>query len=443
MSNVTVQIKILMKLIVEPFQQWIDSLQKLGKPALLGRLSMYELMLQWVWLVAIVIGLSQFNAHVDYFWLALLLIVCTVCIPIIWCLTKKIIHHEQRSQPSIKYQMLLMLTYSFYIAFLMMLMEADGFFAGMSFISGIIAVTLLMDRRVAWTFLCLQCLIVILFMIAPYWFGELPSLRRSLMTGLPEFTANHKLSEGQIFWRVNALLLGLPKSIVLVCTVSMMLDRLNQSDTFIRHKAEYDAMTEVRNRRSILDYARKYLYNTPHTGDMSVLLIDLDKFKRVNDEYGHTAGDKVLKLTAAFFTEQMGFEGEVGRYGGEEFVIFLPETGMKRAAEIGEKLRLALSELPMDIGLSQPIKMTASFGVTTLDAETIRLVQQGYQKVLHCRDRRYQFTLALNEVLRNVVDEADLALYRAKDQGRNCVVVAKMIRSHEREAFKVFQKTQL
>ena len=130
---------------------------------------------------------------------------------------------------------------------------------------------------------------------------------------------------------------------------------------------------------------------------MSVLLIDVDHFKHINDTFGHLTGDVVLKELAEILSEVLRTPDVVCRYGGEEFAAFLPETSMGGAFSTAERLRAAVEGHQFCSG-NPTIDVTVSIGVTQTDQ----------------RDKRYEKAL----------NRADQALYKAKESGRNRVVVA-------------------
>jgi len=125
----------------------------------------------------------------------------------------------------------------------------------------------------------------------------------------------------------------------------------------------------------------------------SLLIMDIDHFKRVNDSYGHVVGDEIIKRLAQLLTEHVRENDVVGRWGGEEFLILCPETDAKGARALAEHLRQRISQT--DFGLAT-MTITASFGVTDY------------------RD---------DELLEETIKRADLALYQAKNDGRNQTVV--------------------
>jgi diguanylate cyclase (GGDEF)-like protein len=120
-------------------------------------------------------------------------------------------------------------------------------------------------------------------------------------------------------------------------------------------------------------------------------MVDVDHFKRINDRFGHAAGDQVLREAARRIVAACRASDVIGRYGGEEFLLLLPETAAEDAVTTGDKLRRVLSERPIDLdGLSIPI--TASVGVAAWDGSMPVAALYG---------------------------AADKALYRAKELGRN------------------------
>jgi diguanylate cyclase len=123
-----------------------------------------------------------------------------------------------------------------------------------------------------------------------------------------------------------------------------------------------------------------------------VALMDLDNFKSVNDVYGHPAGDKVLVTFAHHIAHRLRPYDRVFRYGGEEFLIVLPDTSLEEAYDIIERLRQEMARLPLEVGAGVPLHVTASFGIAPLDRD-----------------------LSVEES----IEHADKALYQAKAAGRD------------------------
>ncbi|MCG5499154.1 diguanylate cyclase [Ectothiorhodospira variabilis] len=171
--------------------------------------------------------------------------------------------------------------------------------------------------------------------------------------------------------------------------------------------AVLDDLTGLHNRRFFFAEARAILARGLRQGSAaSLILLDLDHFKRINDEFGHAAGDQVLQ-DVALALGQLVREGDVlSRYGGEEFVLLLPGTDLDGAIGLGKRIRQALAGLAWVFDDSGPQRITASIGICTL-------VLEG--------PRRHP---PPGDVLENMLARADLTMYASKDAGRNCLRVS-------------------
>jgi diguanylate cyclase (GGDEF)-like protein len=174
--------------------------------------------------------------------------------------------------------------------------------------------------------------------------------------------------------------------------------RLRAAEREARRLALTDALTGAYNRRHLLEELPIEIERTlRHENPLGLLICDIDHFKRINDTYGHQAGDEVLR---AFATMLMGSLREidwVARFGGEEFVVVLPATDQAGALQVAEKLRARTEQLAVRAGDST-VRLTASFGVATMSA---RWPAQPQPEAL--------------------IELADLCLYRSKQGGRNRV----------------------
>ncbi len=160
--------------------------------------------------------------------------------------------------------------------------------------------------------------------------------------------------------------------------------------------ATRDPLTNALNRRSLFQgFETLYLEAREDDDELSFIMLDIDHFKLVNDRFGHAVGDKVIKLLAAILTEYSRPNDLVGRFGGEEFCVVLPEASSDDAMEIAERMRLAVQE-GHGAKFTNALRITSSFGVSTLTADTENSSQ--------------------------LVEQADKALYIAKESGRNRVV---------------------
>ena len=157
--------------------------------------------------------------------------------------------------------------------------------------------------------------------------------------------------------------------------------------------ARTDALTGLSNRRSLLEsIAREQLRVGRGAAPFSVVLADVDHFKQINDRFGHDVGDEVLKQVAASIRASARDVDDVARWGGEEFLTLLPDCAPDVALDIAERMRQRLHELMIEAG-GQPLKVTASFGVSSLKAgepadACIKRTDQGLYQAKHAgRDR--------------------------------------------------------
>ncbi|MFH1819011.1 MAG: GGDEF domain-containing protein [Pseudomonadota bacterium] len=167
--------------------------------------------------------------------------------------------------------------------------------------------------------------------------------------------------------------------------------KLQQSETHIRELMLTDPLTDVANRRHldgrmVMELNRQMRYGPP----LSVILTDIDWFKRVNDTYGHAVGDTVLKAFSDHLKDSLRVSDFVARYGGEEFVLLLPNTMIEDATALAERIR----ETTKQLRFAQPeLCLTASFGVTaarpgeTMTEVLSRADEAMYQSKSHGRDR--------------------------------------------------------
>jgi len=162
-------------------------------------------------------------------------------------------------------------------------------------------------------------------------------------------------------------------------------------------QATYDPLTQLYNRRGLSQHIEIELARAKRQQSKTALiLMDLDRFKNVNDSYGHDAGDKVMQDIASLLKNAMRKQDYISRWGGEEFLLVLPDTSKEDAFQVADKLRFEISQTPMHYN-SFSIDITASFGVSEVNALT------DYDKAL---------------------TQADKAMYRAKQSGRNKVLMS-------------------
>lgn len=176
-----------------------------------------------------------------------------------------------------------------------------------------------------------------------------------------------------------------------IATANLRLEKANKR---LEALATTDGLTGLKNHRAFQDeLAREFKRSQRSLSSFSVVILDVDEFKKYNDAFGHPEGDKVLKELAKTLQDTVRGCDFVARYGGEEFVVLLPETGVAGAKEAAERMRKALEAQSWE---KRPV--TASFGVATLTSETPTTAE--------------------------LVDAADKALYASKKGGRNRVTHA-------------------
>lgn len=167
----------------------------------------------------------------------------------------------------------------------------------------------------------------------------------------------------------------------------------------LRQQSIIDPLTQLYNRRYMDEVLKRELARSSRNGSpLSVLVLDLDHFKRINDTFGHEAGDAILRKVALTLRENIRSGDVACRMGGEEMVVLLPECGIENAIKRADILRLAIGANDV-LHQGQPIGATASIGVASYPEH--------------------------GNSMQALVHAADLALYEAKHSGRNCVRVAK------------------
>jgi diguanylate cyclase (GGDEF)-like protein len=164
-----------------------------------------------------------------------------------------------------------------------------------------------------------------------------------------------------------------------------------------KHLADTDSLTGLNNRRRFFELGNQEFQRAQRTSrPLSAIMIDVDHFKRINDSYGHATGDEVLKTVASRLEQAIRKIDILGRYGGEEFALLLPEATITMASEIAERISESIKlEMTTTTGVS--LAVTATLGVASLGSDTIDLYR--------------------------VLDKADRALYQGKNAGRNCIYV--------------------
>ena len=196
------------------------------------------------------------------------------------------------------------------------------------------------------------------------------------------------------FWVGSMMFFLVP--ILLACLIlfEILLTQWRTREMAIQNLSLRDPLTNLFNRRSISHYLEKLHQQTdiPY----SIVLLDLDHFKNINDRYGHSMGDQVLIQVAHCLATHVRDQDIIGRFGGEEFILLLPNTPIARAQQIAERCRYAISQLSFITEDQQELAISASFGISS--------------------------SLSANEP-HLLIQQADQALYAVKAAGRNQVKI--------------------
>lgn len=194
------------------------------------------------------------------------------------------------------------------------------------------------------------------------------------------------------FWVGSMMFFLLPIMLACLFLFEILLTQWRTREMTIQILSRLDPLTNVLNRRSIGSYLEK-LHQQPERL-YSIILLDLDHFKSINDHFGHSMGDQVLVQVAKCLANNLRDQDIIGRFGGEEFILLLPNTTTAQAQNVAERCRLAVSQLRFITEHKQEFLVSASFGISSsLSADEPHLI----------------------------ISQADQALYAVKAAGRNQV----------------------
>lgn len=178
--------------------------------------------------------------------------------------------------------------------------------------------------------------------------------------------------------------------------ISKMRKKLIDVQQKLEKQAHFDELTGIANRRHFIQMLEKEISRSHrHNLPLSLTFFDVDKFKQINDTYGHKAGDEVLKSIAKEVSDNLRMEDFFGRLGGEEFCIFLPGQNIENAKDIIERHRLTIEAITHRSDEGE-FNVTASFGLSELNKQ---------------------------DTVNSLLEKADLLLYRAKKKGRNRIEI--------------------
>jgi diguanylate cyclase (GGDEF)-like protein len=200
-------------------------------------------------------------------------------------------------------------------------------------------------------------------------------------------------------WFVFMSALTVGAGLALVTIFVYLTARLRDREDRLHEIARTDPLTGVSNRRRFIEaLTREFERAKRYESELSCVMLDLDHFKSINDRHGHAVGDRVLLAAANAFRANLRTADVIARWGGEEFVLLLPQTSLVGAQAVAERCRRALEEIRITVD-GQPIAATVSIGVAGFPGAGVDTADA-------------------------LVRSADFALYEAKSHGRNCVVSA-------------------
>ena len=198
-----------------------------------------------------------------------------------------------------------------------------------------------------------------------------------------------------VYWVNSMIAFATPFLAMVFGFTYVLLRRWQIREKQIRALAVTDPLTGLDNRRALFDQFSYELARSRRSGNpVSVCVMDLDHFKQINDRYGHATGDKVLLMVARELRDCLRETDRIGRIGGEEFMLLMPETDQQGAAKVIERCRQRLCGTPVVVEGEAPFHVSASFGVTCSGTGDTLGEEQLFTR-------------------------ADQALYQAKEAGRN------------------------
>lgn len=185
-----------------------------------------------------------------------------------------------------------------------------------------------------------------------------------------------------------------------------------------------DALTGFQNKTSLLDNIPKLLdFEKRNKKDCSVLMIDLDYFKSVNDNYGHETGDLILKKITEVIKSSLRQSDFAFRYGGEEFVVFIMNSDVKDAVILAERIRQAVEETEIIFknGNKDNISIKKTISIGCADTNDV------------AEWKKKQKNININAVMEELIDRADKALYESKEGGRNKVTLFEDLKNRDKK----------
>ncbi len=449
--------------------------QAADKASLLALFITIEVATHWLWCLLVWLRQDALHGYVNIYLLYPLWFGITLAMLFFWWMVGHLSRIKNNDADLKRWQVVLLVPYTIYLTVVIVMMGYSSLFAGVSLVGGAMLGMMLIKRQYIWYMFLAQVLIIVMAIISPYFGILLPNLRHLTIT-YPMFGTFSDLTYNDImiientiaasifknealswenvnqiqrsatfFWRLTHVYLALPKAIFIVYAFRTLLLIIDDSKREIVKYANQDELTALNNRRYGLTQMQDTLLLTTDAQDYSLILLDLDFFKAVNDGYGHEVGDQVLREVAEVLSSTLAEKAIVSRYGGEEFLIILPDTRHSEAMATAECLRQSIAQHAMQIPDTASFNITASFGLYTLTYEELthireesivkqpRIAGQRQEKLSRRRLTALTHTKPVSspaniqlpsDICQSLIRVADKALYKAKDRGRNQVVSA-------------------
>ena len=454
--------------------QAIFEWQAADKTSLLALFMVMEVSLHWLWCLFVWWRRDIYDTYVDIALLYPLWFgVTLVALFLLW-MTSRFSPVKKANSNLYKWQGILITVYSAYIAIVILVLGHSSLVAGVSLVGGAILGMMLIRRRYVWRAFLGHAAVILAVTFIPYLGVTLPNLRQMTLTVIPLDTYYSYINYSEIttienaisasifqngtlnwdsvdqlrrssafFWRSTHIYMALPKAIFIIYMFRTLLLILDDSKKEILQHANQDELTQLKSRRYGMMQMKQVLKSVEDHQDISVILLDLDWFKEVNDSYGHEIGDRVLVEVAQTLLQSLTDETIVSRYGGEEFLIVLPDTKHDTAMIIAEQLRRVIAKHVIILDDDTAFSVTASLGLYTLTHGERNCIKQACE-TLNKKDasqslakpqripsysskrvnRKIPTVQLPHDICQRLICMADKALYEAKGRGRDQVVSA-------------------
>ena len=454
--------------------QAIFEWQAADKTSLLALFMVMEVSLHWLWCLFVWWRRDIYDTYVDIALLYPLWFgVTLVALFLLW-MTSRFSPVKKANSNLYKWQGILTTVYSAYIAMVILVLGHSSLVAGVSLVGGAILGMMLIRRRYVWRAFLGHAAVILAVTFIPYLGVTLPNLRQMTLTVIPLDTYYSYINYSEIttienaisasifqngtlnwdsvdqlrrssafFWRSTHIYMALPKAIFIIYMFRTLLLILDDSKKEILQHANQDELTQLKSRRYGMMQMKQVLKSVEDHQDISVILLDLDWFKEVNDSYGHEIGDRVLVEVAQTLLQSLTDETIVSRYGGEEFLIVLPDTKHDTAMIIAEQLRRVIAKHVIILDDDTAFSVTASLGLYTLTHGERNCIKQACE-TLNKKDasqslakpqripsysskrvnRKIPAVQLPHDICQRLICMADKALYEAKGRGRDQVVSA-------------------